>query len=176
MFLPERKAWTGLLLALPTLALAAPDLPRLGQPVDPAYVAERQINVFPDGRGLPPGQGTVKEGAALYAKHCSRCHGESGEGGTAQELAHSDYPLTSPDASKTIGSYWPYATTVFDFVRRSMPMDAPRRLSNDEVYAIVAWLLHENGLISDTAVMNRNTLPQVQMPNRNGFDWIDVHR
>lgn len=176
MYLLKRCFLAGSMLVAGAVWAARPDTPHLGKLADPDYVAGREITVYPDGRGLPQGSGSVAAGRALYAKHCARCHGANGEGGTAPELAHADEPLTSPDASKTIGSYWPFATTLFDFVRRSMPMEAPRSLTNDEVYALTAYLLHENGLVDADAVMDRERLPQVRMPNRNGFDWIDVHR
>ena len=100
---------------------------------DPDLLGRQRLNVFPDGRGLPPGRGTVADGARLFAQHCAGCHGRDGRGGSADELTGATRPLTSVDADKTIGSYWPYATTLFDFIRRAKPMNAPGTLEADEV-------------------------------------------
>lgn len=147
---------------------------RLGRPAKPEQVAQQARNVFPDGRGLPAGRGTVAEGARLFAARCAACHGKDARGGTAEELAGATRPLTSPAADKTIGSYWPYATTLFDFIRRAKPMDAPGTLSDDQVYALSAWLLHINGVLAADAVMDAQSLPAVRMPNRNGFIPVEA--
>jgi cytochrome c len=146
-----------------------PQGPNLGQPATPEQIARWDIGVMPDGEGLPEGEGTVSEGKLLYDKLCASCHGPEGAGGTADQLAGAKMELTSDYPEQTIGSYWPYATTLFDMTRRSMPMDKPGTLANDEVYAITAWLLYLNNIIGETDVMNAETLPQVQMPNRDGF-------
>lgn len=173
----ERTA--ALLSSLLLSACAAPpnavEAPRLGQAVDGAALARQQLNVFPDGRGLPPGRGTVSEGAALFARHCAACHGKDARGGSAEELAGATRPLNTPAADKTIGSYWPYATTLFDFIRRAKPMTAPGTLNADEVYALSAWLLHINGVIAADAVIDARTLPAVRMPNRDGFIRVDAN-
>jgi mono/diheme cytochrome c family protein len=150
------------------------EAPKLGMPVTAEAVAREALNVFPDGRGLPDGRGSVTEGALLFAKHCAACHGRDGRGGSADELAGASRPLHHPDADKTIGSYWPYATTVFDFIRRAKPMNAPGTLDANEVYALSAWLLHVNGVIAADLVMDAQTLPAVRMPNRNGFIRIEA--
>jgi len=160
-------------LALQALA-APPATPRLGHAVTAADAARTSLNVFPDGRGLPPGRGTAAEGAPLYVQRCAACHGEGGRGASAQELAGGSAPLTSPTPDQTIGLYWPYATTVFDFTRRAMPLNAPGSLTNDEVYALTAWMLFANGLIGEREEMNARTLPAVRMPNRGGFTGIDA--
>jgi mono/diheme cytochrome c family protein len=121
------------------------------------------IDVMPDGRGLPPGKGTVAEGAAVYAAKCAGCHGAKGEGGKFDRLVGLD-PKT-----KTIGSYWPYATTLYDYTARSMPFFQPGTLKPDEVYGVVAYLLHLNEIVPETAVMDAKTLPQVKMPARDKF-------
>ncbi len=154
-------------------ALSA-EAPKLGIPISPADVAAWDISVFPDGRGLPPGNGTARQGRALFDAQCARCHGAGGRGGTAEELAGSTSPLNGPDPDKTIGTYWPYATTVFDMTRRSMPMHAPGSLSNDEAYAVTAYLLFANKIIAEDFEINRESLPLVKMPNRDGFDRIDA--
>lgn len=171
----------GLLLAMALVGTAwaqvrPPAVIGLGQPLEPAQIARYSITVFPDGRNLPPGQGSVAQGAALFQTHCAGCHGVKGIEGPAARLAGSDgfigwtdplrvlrikkYPLLV----QSVGARWPYATTVFDYVRRAMPHHAPKSLTDDAVYALTAHLLHLNDLVADDAVMNRNTLPQVVMP------------
>lgn len=148
--------------------------PRLGRPVSPAQAALWNRNVFPDGRGLPAGRGTVAQGAILFEARCVSCHGPGGRGASADELAGGTEPLTARTPDKTIGLYWPFATTLFDFTRRAMPMDAPGSLSDDEVYALTAFLLYANGVIGEADQMNSTSLPKVRMPNRDGFVWIDA--
>jgi cytochrome c len=142
--------------------------------VSPADAARWDLNVFPDGRGLPPGRGTAVEGAPLFAQKCTACHGSGGRGASAEELAGGTEPLTSATPDKTIGLYWPYATTVFDFIRRAKPMQGPGSLSADEVYALTAYLLFANGVIAERDEVNSKTLPRVRMPNRDGFIGIDA--
>ncbi len=163
-------AWLG----LAGVVMAADAAPRLGRPVSPPEAARWDLSVFPDGRGLPPGRGNAVEGAALFDRHCAACHGAGGRGASAEELAGGAEPLTSDTPDKTIGLYWPYATTIFDFTRRAKPMGAPGSLSADEVYALTAWLLFANGVIGERDEMNASTLPRVRMPNRDGFIGIDA--
>lgn len=143
--------------------------PQLGRPVsaDPAQGAD--MTVFPDGRGLPPGRGTAADGAALYAARCAACHGALGEGGRGGRLVGRAPLLASPWPEKTVGQYWPYATTLYDYIRRAMPIDAPGSLSADQGYALTAWVLQANDIIGRDDEMNALTLPQVRMPNRDGF-------
>ena len=162
------------LWAAAPVATAADAAPRLGQPISPQEAARWDLNVFPDGRGLPAGRGTAAQGAPLFAEKCAVCHGPGGRGATAEELAGGSAPLTAKSPDKTIGLYWPYATTIFDFTRRAMPMFAPGSLSADEVYALTAYLLFANGVIAEADEMNANTLPKVRMPNRSGFIGIDA--
>lgn len=150
--------------------------PRLGTVMTPAEVAKWDLSIFPDGRGLPPGKGTAVVGRPLFETHCERCHGPQGRGATAEELVGEPRPPSADNPSKAIGSYWPFATTIFDFVRRSMPAHAPGSLSADEVYAVTAYLLHLNGLIAESDVIDAATLAKVKMPNRDGFTWIDVKK
>ncbi|BBL73621.1 c-type cytochrome [Methylomagnum ishizawai] len=152
-------------------AQAAPEGPELGRPATPQEIAAQDINVFPDGSGLPPGQGTVAAGKALYASRCAGCHGPQGVGGSAEELAGGS-PPNSPHPDRTLGAYWPYATTVFDYVRRAMPIDAPRSLDDNQVYAVTAYLLHLNGLLGAQATLDAKTLAAIKMPNRDGFQRV----
>ncbi|RUO99169.1 cytochrome c [Hyphomicrobium sp.] len=154
--------------------VAALKAPKLGTPLKPAEVSKWDRTIFPDGRGLPPGRGTAEEGRSLYAAKCASCHGARGEGATAEDLIGPPKPPTPDNPNKTIGAYWPFATTVFDFIARSMPPAAPGSLSGDEVYALTAFLLSANGVIKEDEVMTAATLPKVKMPNRDGFVWIDV--
>ncbi len=160
----------------PAAAADAIASPRLGHPLTEQQAQRRALNVFPDGRGLPPGSGTAVEGRPLFEQKCAACHGDAGRGASAEELAGGKAPLTSQSPDKTIGLYWPFATTIFDFTRRAMPMNAPGSLSADEVYALTAYLLFENRLIGERDEMNAVTLPRVKMPNREGFVGIDDGR
>jgi S-disulfanyl-L-cysteine oxidoreductase SoxD len=149
-------------------AANAADAPHFGQPISPADLAAWDVSVGPDGVGLPPGSGTPAQGAVVYAQKCSACHGDKGEGKTNTRLVGGQ--ITGPEpAVKTVGSYWPYAITVFDFTRRAMPWTEPKSLTNDEVYAVTAHILRLNGIIGENDVMDAKTLPQVKMPNRDGF-------
>jgi len=155
-------------IALTAAVAAAPEGPKLGKPLSQADIAAMDINVFPDGSGLPSGKGTALEGKAIYDAQCAACHGPKGSGGSAGELAGGS-ALDGPHPDQTVGNYWPYATTIFDFVRRSMPLNAPRSLSDETVYAVTAYLLYINGLIGETTEMNAKSLPEIRMPNREGF-------
>ena len=158
-------------LVLCLSAANAADAPRFGQPIAPADLAPWDISIAPDGVGLPPGSGTPAQGAEVYAAHgCAACHGEKGSGGSAGPLVGGG-PLNTPDRDpqKLIGNYWPYATTIFDFTRRAMPWNQPKTLTDDEVYALTAYILALNKIIGENDVMNADTLPKVKMPNRDGF-------
>ena len=146
-----------------------PEGPGLGQPATAEEITALSINVFPDGRGLPDGAGSVTQGASIYKSKCVICHGIGGIGGSAEPLAGAEMGLTSEWPEKTIGTFWPYATTLFDFTRRSMPMTTPGSLSNDEAYALTAYLLYLNGIVDEGVMLNKETLMQVKMPNVDGF-------
>ena len=143
--------------------------PGLGQPVNAAEIALLDISIPPSGAGLPPGSGDARAGAKVYVAKCQACHGDKGTGKPADPLVGGKGTLASPSAVRTVGSYWPYATTLFDYTRRAMPTTAPRSLTDDEVYAVTAYVLHLNGIISETHTLNAQTLPAVKMPNRDGF-------
>ena len=146
----------------------------IGRPATPQEIAAIDIDIMPDGRGLPAGRGTSAEGAAIYATKCAQCHGKTGKEGPNDVLVgrepRTGFPFAqNPALPHTIGNYWPYATTVFDYVRRAMPPTAPGSLGDDEVYALTAFLLHANELIAADAVMDRTTLAAVKMPAREHF-------
>ncbi|MEQ8231591.1 MAG: c-type cytochrome [Gammaproteobacteria bacterium] len=154
---------------------AGPPAPALGQPLAGGRAQSALSVVFPDGRGLPPGSGSVEAGRGLYAARCATCHGVAGRGGPGGELAGGRSDLTAEQPDQTIGTYWPYATTLFDFIRRAMPMDAPWSLADDEVYALTAYLLHINGVVEADATLDAAALAAVRMPNREGFVGIEAH-
>ena len=132
------------------------------------------ISIPPSGAGLPAGSGDAKAGAQVYASKCLACHGEKGAGKPADALVGGIGSLATPKPLRTVGSYWPYATTLFDYTRRAMPLQNPKTLTDDEVYAVSAYILFLNGIIAENAPMNAQTLPLVKMPNRDGF--VDYSR
>ena len=142
--------------------------PNLGKPIDPAEITAWDISILPDGTGLPPGSGTPAQGAPIYAQKCAMCHGIDGKGGVNAAVVGGG-PIKDMESAKTIANFWPYATTLFDFTRRAMPWQQPRSLTNDEVYALTAYILALNKLIGENDEMNAKTLPKVKMPNRDGF-------
>ena len=159
-------------LVLVAAGCAAParvETPNLGRPATAAEIAGWDISVGPDGVGLPAGSGTALKGAAVYEQKCQACHGAKGAGQPNDRLAGGHGTLAGKAPVRTIGSYWPYATTVFDYVRRAMPYAQPQSLSGDEVYAVTAYLLQLNGIIGEADEMNAQTLPKVTMPNRGNF-------
>ncbi len=158
---------TCLLLSVPA---AAAEGPNLGQPVSAQEAAAWDISIGPDGNGLPKGSGTAVQGAPIYAVKCGFCHGVAGSGGISSQLVGGFGPKPGdPPAIKTVGSFWPYATTLFDYIRRAMPVQEPQSLTDDEVYALTAHLLHLNGSIGADQVIDAETLPSVKMPYRDNF-------
>jgi cytochrome c len=160
--------------AAATAAQAPAPLLGIGRPATSDDIRALDIDVMPDGRGLPPGRGTAVEGAKVYAAKCGSCHGEKGAGGSAERLAGrtpGDSFAFSTDANlvRTIGSYWPYATTLYDYTARAMPFQQPGTLTPDETYGLVAYLLFLNGVIPEDAVIDRSSLPAVRMPARERF-------
>ncbi len=137
-------------------------------------IAAIDIDVMPDGSGLPPGEGTVARGEELYYQLCASCHGIGGKDGTNDQLVGrldaDAFPFANEDGHrKTIGNYWQYATTIYDYTYRAMPFDEPGSLTPDEVYSLVAWILHENGIIEEGDQMNADSLPKVEMPAKDRF-------
>lgn len=163
-----------MLILAASAAAAEPPRFGLGSTATPEQLAAEDIDVRADGAGLPPGQGSVEQGAALFAGACASCHGERGEKAviSALQLTGGRGTLASPAAVQTVGSYWPYATTLFDYVRRAMPFEAPQSLTPDQVYAVTAYVLRLNGIVPDGSVLDAGTLPKVQMPNRDGFTHV----
>lgn len=146
-------------------------VPIVGQPATAAEIKQEDITVLPDGAGLPEGSGTPDQGEAIYKDKCAGCHGDNGQGKppTGVTLVGGIGTLATSKPVKTIGSYWPYATSVWDYIHRSMPYTEPGTLSADETYAVTAFLLFKNGIIPRDEAMNKESLPKVRMPNRDGF-------
>jgi cytochrome c len=173
MRLLDRTAWfaaiAGAAAILAASALAA-EAPHFGQPITPDELAPWDISIGPDGAGLPAGRGTPKEGEAVYAANCQACHGEKGAGRPNDTLVGGFGTIAADrPAVKTVGSYWPYATTLFDYIRRAMPYQQSKSLTNDQIYAVSAYILHLNGVIGADDALDAQSLPKVKMPNRDGF-------
>ena len=177
MFMSSRHGWTVLSTLLFTVVLVcvvtvqqpASQTFNVGQPVTPAAIEDWGVNISPMGDGLPAGGATASEGRRVYQQRCARCHGTNGTEGPDSVLVGGNGSLTSGAARKTVGSYWPLATTLWDYINRAMPFDQPGVLTPDEVYGSVAYVLYLNGIIGESARMNATTVPEVQMPNRDGF-------
>ena len=157
----------GAICLLPSVCAAQG--PNLGRPLTPEEIRKIDITVTPDGRGLPAGSGSVSAGAAVYAKSCLSCHGAQGAGKPQDQLTGGVGSLASGKPVKTPASYWPAATTLFDYVRRAMPIASPQSLTNDEVYAVTAYILSIDGIVPSDAVLDAKSLPRVKMPNKDGF-------
>ena len=140
-----------------------------GRPATPQEIKLWDIDVLPDGRGLPDGSGTAAHGKSVYEANCEVCHGPDGQGGIKDRLVGGQGTLASDNPIKTVGSYWPYATTLFDYIHRAMPYQAPGLLDNDDTYAVVAYILSLNGILPADGKLDRNSLPNIRMPNRDGF-------
>src|SRR5262249_15141992 len=153
---------TAVLLSVPP---AGAEGPNLGQPISQTDLAPWDLTVMPDGTGLPPGSGTSAQGKVLFADNCALCHGDEGKGGLVEAVVvNNPPPLSGPGSVKSIGNFWPVATTLFDFVRRAIPFTQPRSLTDDQVYALTAYLLYMNKVIGEGAVMDAASLPRVKMP------------
>jgi cytochrome c len=141
----------------------------VGRTPKPEELKAIDIEVTPDGKGLRPGSGTAAAGKDVYTRRCETCHGPTGKEGPQDVLAGGQGSLTTARPQKTVGSYWPYATTLWDYINRAMPFDHPSTLTFDEVYAATAYVLFLNGIVGEHDLLNETTLPQIKMPNRNGF-------
>jgi S-disulfanyl-L-cysteine oxidoreductase SoxD len=150
-------------------AVVAAERYDLGRVATPEEIKGWDIDISPDGAGLPPGRGSVSQGEAIFAEKCAACHGAHGQGKPMDRLAGGVGTLRDKKPEKTVGSFWPYATTLFDFVRRAMPLNAPQSLTPDEVYAVSAYVLFLNGIVSQDATVDADTLAKIEMPNRGGF-------
>ena len=142
---------------------------KVGKPATPDEIAQRDHFVSPDGKGLPAGKGTAADGRAIFQRRCASCHGSEGKGKDEVPLVGGQGTLATPKPLKTVGSYWPYSTTLFDYINRAMPFDNPGLLSHDQVYAVSALILYWNGIIGEHDIMDAATLARVKMPNREGF-------
>ena len=163
----RRNAIVGVLAAGLVASLAHAD--QLGRPATADEIKLWDIDVRPDGKGLPEGSGTVAHGKEVYQTWCAACHGANGAGGIKDRLAGGQGTLASDKPLKTIGSFWPYATTLFDYIHRAMPYPAPGSLSVDDTYAVAAYILSLNGLLPDDGKLDRDSLPKIRMPNQDGF-------
>jgi len=141
----------------------------IGRTATPAEIAGWNIDVGRDGSGLPPGSGTVSHGREVFEQQCAACHGSKGEGGVGDQLVGGQGSLATPKPVRTVGSYWPYAPTLFDYIRRAMPQNAPQSLSNEDVYAVSAFILNLNGLLPADATLDAKSLAAIKMPNRSDF-------
>ncbi len=170
MPMPDRRAFA---LALVVFAAAVPAQAEpplgIGRAATPAEIAGWNIDIGRDGSGLPPGSGTVRHGRDVFDQQCASCHGANGEGGVGDRLVGGQGTLATAKPVRTVGSYWPYAPTLFDYIRRAMPQNAPQSLSNDDVYAVSAYILNLNGLIPADASLDAKALAAVKMPNRAMF-------
>lgn len=141
----------------------------LGRQASADEVKAWDITIGPEGLELPDGGGSAVEGAQVYEVRCKECHGDQGIGGDQAALIGEPEQLKQAPPIKTVGSYWPFATTLFDYTRRAMPFEDPGTLTDDQAYAVTAYVLHLNGIIGEAEVMDRESLPRVEMPNRHGF-------
>ena len=141
----------------------------IGRVATTAEIAGWNIDVGGDGSKLPPGSGGVSHGSEVFNQQCAACHGAKGEGGVGDRLVGGQGTLGTPKPVRTVGSYWPYAPTLFDYIRRAMPQNAPQSLSNDDVYAVSAYILSLNGLLPADATLDAKSLAAIKMPNRNMF-------
>jgi mono/diheme cytochrome c family protein len=170
-----RRFITAVLAVAATSAIVVAQKPLgIGRVATPDEIKKLDIDVMPDGHGLPDGKGTVAEGAKVYAAKCQSCHGPNGQGGSAERLVDRESGknwdfATNPKLVKAVGNYWPYATTLYDYTYRAMPFMQPGTLTPDETYSLVAYILALNKIVPDDAVMDRTTLPKVMMPSRDKF-------
>jgi len=141
----------------------------IGRRATDAEIAGWNIDIGRNGENLPPGSGTVAHGEEIFAEQCAACHGDKGQGGVGERLVGGQGTIATPKPIKTVGSFWPYAPTLFDYIRRAMPLNAPQSLSNEDVYAVSAYILNMNGLLPADATLDAKTLSAIKMPNRDMF-------
>jgi cytochrome c len=141
----------------------------IGRTATDAEIAGWNIDIGRNGENLPPGSGTVSHGREVFAQQCAACHGDKGEGGVGERLVGGQGTIATPKPIKTVGSFWPYAPTLFDYIRRAMPQNAPQSLGNEDVYAVSAYILNMNGLLPADATLDAKTLSAIKMPNRSMF-------
>ncbi|MGD2168198.1 MAG: cytochrome c [Gammaproteobacteria bacterium] len=158
-----------IILAFVGTAAAAQQGPNLGEPISEADIAPWDISIETNGDGLPPGSGTVAQGQSIYEAQCLTCHGPEGQDGQHDRLVGGHGTLEDFNQVRTVGSFWPYASTVFDYIRRAMPFNTPQTLSADEVYAVTAYILYLNGVIDEDVTLNARRLRRIEMPNADGF-------
>jgi len=162
-------------IALPIIAAAlcasaqAAEHYGIGRPATPAEIAGWNIDIGRDGANLPPGSGNVERGRVVFSEQCAACHGAEGQGGVGDRLSGGQGTLATAKPVRTVGSFWPYAPTLFDYIRRAMPQNAPQSLSNEDVYAVSAYILNLNGLVPADTVLDAKRLAAIRMPNRDGF-------
>ncbi|MEX6501365.1 c-type cytochrome [Pseudomonas zhanjiangensis] len=180
-----RSLWYCVLLLALARTTAAQAPIDFGQALPAQTIQRYAMTVYPDGRNLPPGSGSVDDGRALYASSCAACHGAEGREGPAARLVGSDGFFSLDDPLRilrirdqpllvlSVGGLWPYATTIFDYTRRAMPHHSPKSLSNDQVYALTAYILYINGLLEEHRVLDRESLPKVEMPGRARLRWAE---
>jgi len=170
--MPDRIARRLMLAVAATLVVGvarAGESYGIGREATPQEIAGWDIDVSPNGAGLPPGRGDVRQGEAIFAAKCAACHGAHGEGKPMDRLVGGIGTLRDKKPVKTVGSFWPYATTLFDYVRRAMPLNAPQSLTPDEVYAVSAYVLFLNGIVPQDTTFDADNLAKINMPNRDGF-------
>lgn len=177
MRIPEAVRILAVLAGMAHGALSRAEGPELGKTADPALIRMMDLTILPDGKDLPPGRGSVSEGKQIYQIRCLACHGVDGQGQPMDRLAGGVGSLASATPVKTVNSYWPYATSLFDYIRRAMPLTTPQTLRSDEVYALVAYILSIDGVVKPDAVLDARSLSAVKMPNREGFlNWWENPR
>jgi hypothetical protein len=165
----ETMAAVAALLALIVTPARAEERFGIGRAATAGEITGWNIDIDRNGSNLPPGRGGVDRGRAVFNEQCASCHGAQGEGALGDRLVGGQGTLATPTPVRTVGSFWPYATTLFDYIRRAMPLNAPQSLGNDDVYAVSAYILSLNGLVAPDAVLDAKSLPAIRMPNRGMF-------
>ena len=169
MYKKSILSFAAILLAVSSLVVNSQERVRLGTPVSEADLEGFDLIAEPDGTGFPAGGGTARQGKAVYDINCAVCHGANGEGTSGNTIIVGGDMQSEGPPLRTVGSYWPYASTVFDFIRRAMPATAPKSLTNEQVYQVTAYVLFMNGIIGEDTELNADTLPSIEMPNADGF-------